>query len=51
MDEVAVKKIRAERPTAAQLRTFHYEVNCLRLLCHRNIVQVCWEWAADGRLR
>ncbi|KFM24056.1 Serine/threonine-protein kinase CTR1 [Auxenochlorella protothecoides] len=39
VDEVAVKKIRAERPTAAQLRTFHYEVNCLRLLCHRNIVQ------------
>ena len=40
VDEVAVKKIRSLSPSLAQLRTFHYEVDCLRRLCHRNIVQV-----------
>ena len=40
VDEVAVKRIRSLSPTMAQLRTFHNEVDCLRRLCHRNIVQV-----------
>ncbi|KAK2075706.1 hypothetical protein QBZ16_001815 [Prototheca wickerhamii] len=39
VDEVAVKRIRSLSPTMAQLRTFHNEVDCLRRLCHRNIVQ------------
>ena len=35
-----MKRIRSLSPTMAQLRTFHNEVDCLRRLCHRNIVQV-----------
>uniref|UniRef100_A0A1D1ZMC3 Protein kinase domain-containing protein n=1 Tax=Auxenochlorella protothecoides TaxID=3075 RepID=A0A1D1ZMC3_AUXPR len=39
VDEVAVKRIRAEQPSPAQIKVFRDEINCLRRLNHRNIVQ------------
>ncbi len=39
VDEVAVKRIRADTPTASDLAVFTKEVAVLRCLHHRNIVQ------------
>ncbi|KDD72070.1 protein tyrosine kinase, partial [Helicosporidium sp. ATCC 50920] len=39
VDEVAVKRVRTDRPSKTQLATFHHEVHALRHLCHRNVVQ------------
>lgn len=48
VDEVAVKRIRAEQPSPAQIKVFRDEINCLRRLNHRNIVQVGWESCIGG---
>lgn len=39
MDEVALKRIRADNPTPTQVRVFREEIDLLRRLNHRNIVQ------------
>ncbi|KAL4424682.1 hypothetical protein ABPG77_004489 [Micractinium sp. CCAP 211/92] len=39
VDEVAVKRIKAEAPTDAELAAFHREVQVLASLRHRNLVQ------------
>ncbi|KAK9807719.1 hypothetical protein WJX72_007116 [[Myrmecia] bisecta] len=39
VDEVAVKLVKADKPSAKELSLFHKEVKVLRQLHHRNIVQ------------